>query len=77
MLKMDFPTLQALGKNDVQEISILFQMLLWIMMAVWIMSIPDSDTHTAEKRNQVASSGDECTCGHSQLFLDGIRFLDR
>lgn len=39
MLKMDFPTLQALGKNDVQEISILFQMLLWIMMAVWIMSI--------------------------------------
>ena len=39
MLKMDFPMLQALGKNDVQEISILFQMLLWIMMAVWIMSI--------------------------------------
>lgn len=39
MLKADFLGLQWLEKNAFQEVAILFGLLLWIMMAVWGMSV--------------------------------------
>lgn len=39
MLRADFPGIRLLERNDVQGIVILFRLMLWIMLAVWLMSI--------------------------------------